>query len=128
MAQRDYTTKSKKAIKHFEEALKYYSSKRNEEALEILQKALKADENFVEAHMVSGDCYTDLRDYANAIKEYQKVVDLAPDFLSTSYKQLADVQFKIGDYESAFSNYEIFMTKKRVNPQIREKAERYMNQ
>jgi outer membrane protein OmpA-like peptidoglycan-associated protein/Tol biopolymer transport system component/uncharacterized protein YaaR (DUF327 family) len=126
MAQRDYTTKSKKAIKHFEEALKYYSSKRNEEALEILQKALKADENFVEAHMVSGDCYTDLRDYANAIKEYQKVVDLAPDFLSTSYKQLADVQFKIGDYESAFSNYEIFMTKKRVNPQIREKAERYM--
>lgn len=126
LAQREYTTKSKKAIKHFEEALKYYSAKRNAEALEILKKAIKADENFVEAYTVSGDCYADLGDYQNAIASYQKVVDLDPDFLSTSYKQLADVQFKTGDYESAFSNYEIFMTKKRVNPQIREKAERYM--
>ena len=126
MAQRDYTTKSKKAIKHFEEALKYYSSKRNVEALEILKRAIKADENFVEAYTVSGDCYIDLGDLPNAIASYQKVVDLNPDFLSTSYKQLADVQFKTGDYESALSNYQIFMTKKRVNPQIREKAGRYM--
>jgi len=126
MAQREYTTSSKKAIKYFEEALKYYSAKRNAEALEILQKAIKADENFVEAHTVAGDCYADLGDFQNAIVEYQKVVDLAPDFLSTSYKQLADVQFRTGDYESALSNYQIFMTKKRVNPQIKETAERYM--
>jgi len=119
MAQREYTTSSKKAIKYFEEALRYYSAKRNVEALEILQKAIKADENFVEAHTVSGDCYADLGDFPNAIIEYQKVVNLAPDFLATSYKQLADVQFKTGDYESAYSNYQIFMTKKRVNPQIR---------
>ncbi|HAP68191.1 MAG TPA: hypothetical protein DCR04_00465 [Flavobacteriales bacterium] len=126
MAQREYTTKSKKAIKLFEEALKYYSAKRNAEALEILEKAIKADENFVEAYTVSGDCYADVGDFQNAIASYQKVVDLDPDFLSTSYKQLADVQFKTGDYESALSNYKVFMTKKRVNPQIREKAERYM--
>ena len=126
MAQREYTTKSKKAIKLFEEALKYYSAKRNAEALEILEKAIKADENFVEAYTVSGDCYADVGDFQNAIASYQKVVDLDPDFLSTSYKQLADVQFKTGDYELALSNYKVFMTKKRVNPQIREKAERYM--
>ena len=126
MAQRQYTSKSKKAIKHFEEALKYYSAKRNAEALDILQKAIKADENFVEAYTVSGDCYADLGDFPNAIASYQKVVDLDPDFLSTSYKQLADVQFKIGDYESALDNYKVFMTKKRVNPQIRERDERYM--
>lgn len=126
MAQREYSTKSKKAIKHFEEALKYYSAMRNAEALEILAKAIKADENFVEAYTVSGDCYTDLGNYPKAIASYQKVVELDPDFLATSYKQLADVQFKTGDYESALSNYQIFMTKKRVNPQVREKAERYM--
>ena len=122
MAQREYTTKSKKAIKLFEEALKYYSAKRNAEALEILEKAIKADENFVEAYTVSGDCYADVADFHNAIASYQKVVDLDPDFLSTSYKQLADVQFKTGDYELALSNYKVFMTKKRVNPQIREKS------
>ncbi len=122
-AQMKYSTKSKKAIKHFEEALKFYNSRRGTEAIEVLKKAIKADENFVEAHAVSGDCYFDIGDLENAIKEYQKVVDIDPDFLVTSYKQLADTQFKTGDYASALNNYKIFMTKKRVNPKIREKAE-----
>ncbi|MDB4655382.1 OmpA family protein [Flavobacteriales bacterium] len=123
-AQMKYSTKSKKAIKHFEEALKYYNSRQGSAAIEVLKKAIKADENFVEAHAVSGDCYSDLGDLANAIIEYQKVVDIDPDFLATSYKQLGDAQFQTGDYKSAIGNYEVFMTKKRVNPKIREKAER----
>ncbi len=122
-AQMKYTTKSKKAIKHFEEALKYYNSRRGPEAIEILEKAIKADENFIEAYAVTGDCYADMGDLENAIVAYQKVVDIDPDFLATSYKQLADVQFKTGDYRSALSNYKVFMTKKRVNPKIREDAE-----
>ena len=48
-AQMKYSTKSKKAIKHFEEALKYYNSRRGGEAIDILKKAIKADENFAEA-------------------------------------------------------------------------------
>ena len=124
MAQREYTTKSKKAIKNFEEALKYYSARRNAEALEYLDKAIKADDQFIEAYTVSGDCYADLGRLDRAIENYQKVVDLDPDFLSTSFKQLADVQFMTGDYKNALENYKVFMTKKRVNPQIREKAER----
>lgn len=122
--QYDYSTNSKKAIKNFQEALKYYGSRQNSVALEFLQKAIKADEGFVEAYAVSGDCYADLGDLENAIINYQKVVDLNPDFLATSYKQLADAQFMTGDYESALGNYQIFMTKKRVNPKIREEAER----
>ena len=126
LAQREYSTNSKKAIKLFEEALKYYSAKRNSEALEILQKAIKADDQFVEAYAVSGDCYSDIGDLKNAIESYQKVVDISPDFMATSYKQLADVQFRTGDYKGALGNYQIFMTKKRVNPKIREEAERYL--
>jgi outer membrane protein OmpA-like peptidoglycan-associated protein len=123
-AQREYTTKSKRAVKHFEEALRYYSARRNEEALELLEKALKADDEFIEAYAVSGDCYSDLGNLEKAIENYQKVVDLNPDFLSTSFKQLADAQFNTGDYASALKNYETFMTKKRVNPKIMRQAER----
>lgn len=125
-AQRDYSTSSKKAIKIFEEGLKYYSAKRNAEAIEYMNKAIKADENFVEAHAVAGDCYTDMGDYMNAIKEYQKVVNINPDFMSTSYKQLADAQFRIGDYEGAATNYKVFLTKKRVHPKSKEQAEKYL--
>lgn len=123
-AQREYTTKSKKAVKYFEEALRYYSARRNDEALELLQKALKADENFIEAYAVSGDCYSDIGKLEKAIENYQKVVDLDPDFLTTSFKQLADAQFKTGDYASALENYTTFLTKKRVNPQLKDQAER----
>lgn len=126
MAQREYSSKSKKAIKYFEEGLKPYSSRRNAEALDLFLKAIKADDNFVEAHAVAGDCYTDLKQYENAIVEYQKVVDLNPDFLVTSYKQLADAQFRIGDYENAASNYKVFLTKKRVHPKSKEQAEKYL--
>lgn len=125
-AQREYSTNSKKAIKQFEEGLKYYSAKRNREALEYMQKALKADDRFVEAYAVSGDCYTDLGELDNAIINYQKVVDLNPEFMATSWKQLADVQFRTGDYKNAIGNYQTFLTKKRVNPKIRERAERYL--
>lgn len=126
VGQKSYTTTNKKAIKLFEEALPYYSAKRNAEAIEILSKAIKLDENFIEAHMVSADCYSDIGELEKAIIHYQKSVDIDPDFFSNSYKQLADAQFKIGDYESALGNYKIFMGKKRVNPQIREIAERSM--
>jgi outer membrane protein OmpA-like peptidoglycan-associated protein len=126
LAQKSYTTDNKKAIKLFEEALPYYSAKRNAEALEILAKAIKLDENFIEAHMVSADCYSDIGDLENAIIHYQRSVNIDPDFFSNSYKQLADAQFKTGDYVSALANYQVFMTKKRVNPQIREVAERSM--
>jgi outer membrane protein OmpA-like peptidoglycan-associated protein/Tol biopolymer transport system component len=126
LAQRQYSTSSNKAIKLFEEALKFYSAKRNVEALELLKKAIKADEKFVEAYTVSGDCYFDLGDLEGAIASYSKVVELNPDFMATSYKQLADTQFKTGDYKGALENYRIFMTKKRVNPKIREDAERYL--
>ena len=125
-AQRDYSTKSKKAIKHFEEALKYYSARNNTVALEYLDKALKADENFVEAHAVSGDCYTDLGELDNAISSYKKVIEIDPEFTTAINKQLADVLFKTGNYEEAIPNYETFLTKKRVNPKLKEIASRYL--
>ncbi|TNF28125.1 MAG: tetratricopeptide repeat protein, partial [Bacteroidetes bacterium] len=126
LAQREYSSKSKKAIKFFEDGLKLYSARRNAEALELFNKAIKADEAFVEAHAVAGDCYTDLGQHESAIEAYQKVVDLNPDFLVTSFKQLADAQFRVGDYENAASNYTIFLTKKRVHPKSKEQAEKYL--
>lgn len=125
-AQREYSTKSKKAIKQFEEALKYYSSRNNQTALEYLAKALKADDEFVEAYLVSGDCHTDLGNLDKAIANYKKVVELNPDFTAAIHKQLADVLFRTGNYQEAIPNYEAFLGKKRVSPKLKEKAAHYL--
>ncbi|MBL4586924.1 MAG: PD40 domain-containing protein [Flavobacteriales bacterium] len=123
-AQMDYSTKSKKAIKYYKEALRFYDVKRSSEAIELLKKAIKADENFVEAHTISGDCYTDLNDYENAIIEYQKVVDINPNYFVYSYKHLADAQYLSGKYAAAIPNYKVFLTKERINPKIGGAAQR----
>ena len=45
-----YTSTNKKAIKFYEEGKKYYEVRKDKEAEELLTKALKEDDNFVEAH------------------------------------------------------------------------------
>ena len=52
---------------------------------QLRNPAIKADENFVEAHAVSGDCYFDIGNLKSAIIEYQKVVDIDPDFIIPKY-------------------------------------------
>lgn len=122
--QKYYTTKSKKAIKHFEEAIRFYHSKRSIEAVQLLGKAIKADNNFIEAHILSGDCFADLNEPEKAIVEYQKVVDIDPDYFVNSYKQLADAQYLSGRYKDAIPNYRTYLSKKSIDPGIKEDAER----
>ena len=123
-AQMKYSTESKKAIKFYEESLRYYDAKRSQEAIDMLHKAIKTDSDFIEAHIVLGDCFADQGDLESAALSYQKAVDINPDFFTTIHKQLADVLFKSGRYEEAAERYRIFLSKKRVNPKIREDAER----
>jgi len=119
-----YSTSSGKAIKLYEEALRYYNAKRSAEALDILAKAIKADDRFIEAYIMSGDCHADMGDLANAVKAYEKVVQIDPDFFVNSYKMLADAQFLLGRYDDAVISYREFLNRKRVNPKIKEVAER----
>jgi len=123
-AQMEYSTTSKKAIKYYKQALRFYDVKRSSEAIELLKKAIKADDNFVEAHTISGDYYADLNDYENAIIEYQKVVNINPDYFRYAYKQLADSYYLSGKYADAIPNYQLFLTKERISPKIIEAAQR----
>lgn len=123
-AQQRYSTDSKRAIKLFEEALRYYSAKRSQEAIDILAKAIKADEDFIEAYMVTGDCHADLGQMEEAIENYQRAIDIDPEFFVNTHKQLADAQMSIGKYEDAVVNYRNFIGKPGANPKIKEDASR----
>lgn len=100
LAQKDaYTTQSSKAIKHLEAAGKYLDENNLDKAISSLNDAIKADANFMEAHMMLGDIYFQKDETKRAIDEYQKAVTISPGAYPTSLFTLGiylmdDMQYK----------------------------------
>jgi len=126
MAQMKFSTENKKAIKFFQEGLRYYDNKMNREAEELFLKAIKADGRFIEAHILLGDTYFDMGRKDEAIGMYKKVTEIDDSFFSNTYFQLAQMEMSIGAYEDAIKHYNIYLEKKRVNPRSKEKAEQQL--
>jgi outer membrane protein OmpA-like peptidoglycan-associated protein len=126
MAQMKFSTENKKAIKLFQEGLRYYDNKMNSEAEELFLKAIKADGRFIEAHILLGDTYFDMGRKDEAIGMYKKVVEIDDNFFSNTYFQLAQMEMSVGAYEDAIKHYNIYLEKKRVNPRSKEKAEQQL--
>ncbi|MBI4931909.1 MAG: PD40 domain-containing protein [Bacteroidetes bacterium] len=123
-AQQNYSTKSKKAIKYYEEATKFYDGKNFEAATEDLKKAIKEDDSFIEAHMLLGYIYSDLNQNQKAIVEIKKALGINPDFYPGNYFSLARLQFCTGQYKDAKENYVKFLDKPSANAEMNKMAER----
>ena len=104
-------TDSKKAGKLFREALRSFQGRDDSEALILLEKALRADDEFVEAYMMQAQIFKDRGEYERSIKSFEKALELDPDFNPEGYLVLANVQFNIGLYENAKTNIQTFLEK-----------------
>ncbi|NTW32835.1 MAG: OmpA family protein [Bacteroidetes bacterium] len=118
-----YSTKSAKAIKSYENAAVYYDSYNNTDALKELDNAIKADEKFIEAYMLKGDIYTDLKKYELAITNYKKAIEIDPDFFSNNYLTLAIAELSIGKYQDTKNDLEIYIKFKNINIINKKRAE-----
>lgn len=117
-----YSTKDKKAIASYEEGLRHYDFKRNDEAKAAMLKALKHDDKFIEPRILLGDICADMGNFEEAAAEYQKVVDQDADYFVNAQFRLAQNLILMGRYADALRNLEAYVLRKRVNPQMREKA------
>src|SRR5690554_8145351 len=85
-AQMGYSTKSKKAIKLFEQGRE--APQKNvdlrtgrpdfETGIDYLQKALKKDENFLEAHQMIGEFYRLSGKSKEAVHHYKRALEIRP--------------------------------------------------
>lgn len=124
-AQYGYSTKNKKAIKYFEEALaknrdmnpttgeKYYN-----EIQDLLYKALQKDENFAEALRFQGKIFAETGKGKESIESYQKSIQNKPDISPTGYihYEIASTAIFYGMYEEAKRHAEIFIKHPKANP------------
>ena len=118
-AQFPYSSKSKKAIKLFEKArsapMENFISETNlpdfKLGIDLANKAIEKDPDFWEAHVLVAELNEKIRNIETAIFHYKKALFINP-FHSTSSKTnffLAACELKIGKYEDALKNIEIFI-------------------
>jgi len=121
IAQNDkYSTKSQKAIKYYENATANMQFKKYQDAEKDLGKAIKADSLFIEAWLLLGDLFCDLKKNAEAITSYNKAITIDPDFYPGVYYFLGNLYFGKMDYEDAKDNYLKFISYKTLEkPQLK---------
>lgn len=114
----EYTTTNKKAIAAFENALKYFKNEMDDKAKEELAKAIEKDPNFIEPHLLLAQIYKSGKQIPQAIDEYQKGIAINPKFDLSNFFFLAELEMSIGKYADAQKDYQQFLKKPNINPNL----------
>ncbi|MFC2125979.1 hypothetical protein ACFLU5_14340, partial [Bacteroidota bacterium] len=101
--QKQYSTRSKKAIKYYEQSTEFLKRRQYPEAINILNQALEKDPSFLEAHSRISFSYRVLGNMKKEQYHLEQVLELAPDIgkYKNTFFSLADVCYKMGDYEKS---------------------------
>lgn len=117
-----YTSSNKKAIKFYEEGKKHYEVRRDKEAEEVLKKALKEDDNFVEAHSALAYLLMGYNRSEEAIVHFEKAVQINAKFYPQNIYFLANAYMSVGKYDDAIKSYEMLSKYDRISPATKEAA------
>ena len=122
-AQMPLATKSKKAIEFYTEADNYRVRGQLSQAIGLLNQALEKDKNFVEAYYRLGIIYMTLKDFPQAIKNFEKGLSLTDDIRKQKifWYDLGESYFTIGNYDKAEKTMSSFL---KAEIQNRPKIER----
>ncbi|QCK14110.1 tetratricopeptide repeat protein [Mangrovivirga cuniculi] len=111
--QSNYSTRNKKAIEYFEGSENYMIRRQYDQAIDLLQQAIKKDDDFIEAYLRLGQCYQATSKPDLALQTFQKSLELDP---NNNYPiirlQLAELYFNDNDYNKAKEYYEEFIYSK----------------
>src|ERR1700758_5097115 len=93
-----YSTTDRAAIKHYAKANEYLDQTMTNEAMNELQEAIKADDNFWEAHALLGDVYHQMRDHKDAVEQYDKAISLNQELSHIIYLRVAQDEVALAKY------------------------------
>ncbi len=121
----EYTSKNKKAIKHYQQGEKYFQMRNDTEAEKELEKAFKEDPLFIEAHMAFAQIQAGKNNLALAEVHYKKAIDVNPKFYSRMFFDYGMVLFLQAKYAEALANLETYLKFERISPSTKAEAEFY---
>jgi outer membrane protein OmpA-like peptidoglycan-associated protein len=126
-----YSTKSKKAIRLYEEGLEMprqldqrtgHPNYRG--AIAKMEAAIEKDPSFWEAHLMAGEFYEMFREYTSAIQHFQDAIRINPNHSASgsTYYFLSNLLAKEGRYDEAIKTIDQFMLFRSANPQLKQDA------
>jgi len=118
-SQQKYSTKKKKAIKHFESAIKYYNQRDDKNAILELNEALNIDEKFIESHNLLAAIYDEQRNYDKEIEHLKKAISINPDFSPNTYYYLGKILYITGKYSESTKNLEKCLSYDNLKPKFK---------
>ena|ERR1035437_1191497 len=123
IAQPQLSTKSKRAIVLYQEALAHANRYNLEKAIQLLEEALKDDPKFMEAIIFLGEIYGDNHQDSLAILTLKKSIAINPTFFPPIYSNIARLEFDNGMYEDALEHITTYFSFTSQNPKFRAEAE-----
>ncbi|MGE0089214.1 MAG: OmpA family protein [Bacteroidales bacterium] len=121
-SQQNYSTQNKKAIKLYEDALVEFDRFNYSVGSNLMLKAIKADNSFIEAYLVLAEVSTEQNKYNEAIEYYYKAIKVNPDFFPSMYLSLAKLEMYQIRFESAKNNIKSFLTYTNTSKQKQSEA------
>ncbi|NLA24834.1 MAG: OmpA family protein, partial [Bacteroidales bacterium] len=104
-----YHTKNKKAIRQFENALDLANNRNKREAVNLLQKAIALDENFLEAYVLLSEIYMSRAQMDEALECLDKVVSIDAYFDISYFLRIAEYKYRAGQYQEAKENIDFYL-------------------
>lgn len=119
-------TKSRKALKLFEEAQRQYRYNQYQEAINLLEQALHFDDKFQNAYIFLGDIFRKTERSQQAIVQYQKAIDLGISDSANLYYVLAETELSVGNYTNAKTHFTTFLNNAKADKKYLDKAAKYL--
>ena len=109
------STTSKKAIRLYEEGRTQFGLFEYDQAKVSLEKAISADENFLEAYMLLGDIHRTLKENQEAARVYDKVIGINAQKYPEVYYFSGLIRFDLQHYDRCIEMLELFISLDRKN-------------
>jgi tetratricopeptide (TPR) repeat protein len=101
------TSVGQSAEEHYNSGVKRYKSKDYHSAIAEYTKAIKLNPNFGMAYGGRGTAHSELEQYEQAIEDFEKYIQLAPDkYLFDAYQRRGSAYANLGEYHQAIQDFD----------------------
>lgn len=109
--QQEYSVRSKKAIRLFEESENYFIRRQYGHAVRLLQEALEKEEDFIEAHVRLGAIYRAVGEFDRALFHLEQAGSLSEgEADAQTLFSLGELYWQLGKYEQAAEQMKKFLS------------------
>lgn len=126
-AEKQYTSTSAKAKKLYESAMELLKQNNTAKAIKKLELSIKADSVFIEAYLTLADVYNAIDSIEKEVYYYKKGLSIDSSFFKNGFYYLGEALYKLGLYEDAISNFNIFLNFEDVREFDKVSAFEYVN-